>query len=629
MYQKGNVDGMNILLQPISLPELEHPVVIQFMEKENTLPFVDYYFMIKELKSGIPFDNARDGLTFTTEFKSRSLNRSDYNKLEMIFKSSNEHLKSIYLEKFKALFRNYGCTDNMYKLKPVIQNYIPDSPQKNEVLNLYYRYEKIRTGQPAPTPVLKDATGKEYNFKDFSGKVIVVDVWATWCCVCIEKMPAFMQLRDEFKNNDNVVFLTVSIDRKSARTKWLKATEDNNMTGMLNLIPDQDEESAFESAYCIPSVPRYLVIDRNGKIVDAYAPSPGIELKEMITNTLNKPQIGTRWENLSFSEALIKSKDTGKKLFIDCYTKTCGPCKYMVKAIFPLKEVGEYFNTNYVCIMKDMEEGDGIEIGKKYNVQVYPTYLILNADGSIYCRLDGGAVSNPKEDFVQKLKDAIELAELNKKYLDGTRDQAFLEKYIAFLQTHDRARLQKVTSETMPKMGVKKLCEPKNWNLIKNEITDIDTPLFRYLLNNRKSFAKKIGQKEVEEKIMSAYQNEFRVFNMMGIDYEKRMADLKQLEKDSYNGAVTLRYSMLFRHIIDNKIENRVNELLNVLQHGIQRLVSPEDQMAVLRELNGFEQLATSRQKTEACQYLKDISKGLPSNNTGYIDRIVKRFSQN
>ena len=51
--------------------------------------------------------------------------------------------------------------------------------------------------------------------------------------------------------------------------------------------------------------------------------------------------------------------------------------------------------------------------------------------------------------------------------------------------------------------------------------------------------------------------------------------------------------------------------------------------MAVLRELNGFEQLATSRQKTEACQYLKDISKGLPSNNTGYIDRIVKRFSQN
>ena len=43
MEQKGNVDGMNILLQLISLPELEHPVVIQFMEKENTLPFVDYY----------------------------------------------------------------------------------------------------------------------------------------------------------------------------------------------------------------------------------------------------------------------------------------------------------------------------------------------------------------------------------------------------------------------------------------------------------------------------------------------------------------------------------------------------------------------------------------------------------
>ena len=63
--------------------------------------------------------------------------------------------------------------------------------------------------------------------------------------------------------------------------------------------------------------------------------------------------------------------------------------------------------------MKDMEEGDGIDIAQKYNVRIYPTYLILNHDGTVYCRLDGGAVSSPKEDFVQKVKDAIELAEEN------------------------------------------------------------------------------------------------------------------------------------------------------------------------------------------------------------------------
>ena len=625
---RGEGSGVSELLNQITLPELNQPTVMQFMEEENMTSFVDYYFMIKELKNGVSFDDARDGLSPSTSFPGRSLNRYDYNKLETIFKGSNERLKSIYLEKFKSLFRNDGCSDQMKALKPVIEKHIPDSPRKKEVLDLFEHYGKLHEGQPAPTPVLKDATGKEYSFKDFSGKVIVVDVWATWCCVCLEKMPAFMQLRDEFKDNDNVVFLTVSIDRKSAHAKWLKAIKDNNMEGMLNLIPDLDEESPFETAYSIPSVPRHIVIDQNGNIVSAYAPSPGPRMKEMILNTLKKAQEGTRWETLSFQEALAKSKDTGKKLFVDCYTKTCGPCKYMVKAIFPLKEVGEYFNTNYVCIMKDMEEGDGIEIGKKYNVQVYPTYLLLNADGSIYCRLDGGAVSSPEEDFVQKVKDAIELTELNKKYLDGTRDQAFLEKYIAFLQTHDRTRLQKVMSETMPEMGVKKLCEPQNWNLIKNEITDIDSPLFRYLLNNRKSFAKKIGQKEVEEKIMSAYRNEFRVFKMMGIDYEKRMADLKQLEKDAYRGARSLRYCMLFRHIIDNKLEDRTNDILDVLQNGIQKLDSPEEKIAITEELYGFEQLATPQQKDKTYQYLKEISKNLPSDYAASLDRIIGRFSR-
>lgn len=627
---QGKNQDIILLLKQTPDIDLNSPTIKDFIESRRTnAQLVDYYFMIQELKKGITFNEARDGISPSTQFNNRPLNSGDYTKLKAIFSQKNEYLQSIYLEKMKLLFRNDGCTDGILEIKPLIQKSIPESNLKNDILALYNRYEKIRQGQLAPTPILKDASGKEYSFNNFTGKVIVVDIWATWCCVCIEKMPAFMELRNEFRDNANVIFLTVSIDRKKAREKWLKAIEDNNMSGMLNLIPDSDEESPFETAYCIPSVPRYLVIDQEGKIVNAYAPSPGSELKETIINTLNKSQEGTQWQDLSFQDALEKSKATGKKLFIDCYTKTCGPCKYMVKYIFPLKEVGDYFNDNYVCIMKDMEEGDGIDIARKYNVQVYPTYLILNEDGSIYCRLDGGAVSSPEENFVQKVKDAIDLAELNRKYLSGTKDQAFLEKYIHFLQNHDKNQLQKVMSETMPQMGVKKLSEPQNWNLIKNEITNIDTPLFRYLLNNRKGFAKRIGQKEVEEKIMSTYQNEFRVFKMMGIDFEKRMVDLKLLEKDSYPGALPLRYCMLFRHIIDNKLINRVHEIPDALQNEIQSLPSPEDRLNIIKELSGFEQVATPQQKEQVCRYLKEISKNLPSNNTNYIERIIKRLSQN
>lgn len=339
-------------------------------------------------------------------------------------------------------------------------------------------------------------------------------------------------------------------------------------------------------------------------------------------------QEGTNFEDLTFKEALAKSQTTGKKLFVDCYTKTCGPCKYMVKFIFPLKECGDYFNSNYICIMKDMEEGDGIDIAQKYNVRIYPTYLILNHDGTVYCRLDGGAVSSPKEDFVPKVKDAIELAEANRKYSAGARDHSFLEKYINILRIHDKKRLQTVMSETMIQLGVNKLCEPENWTLIKTEVNNVDTPLFRYLVENRAAFCKQLGQQEVENKIISVYSEEFRVLKMMGIDFDKRMTDLKQFEKDHYKSALPLRYRMLFFYIINKEQKDRANEILKVLQNMNKELPDEADRMSVLRELTGFERIANQQQIEKASTYLQEISNNLQPNNANYVQGLITRIKK-
>lgn len=290
LQNKGENPDVSTLVKQIHLPSLDHPAVNTFINQLQPDPaiFTDYYYMIKALKKGEKFNNARDGFSMSTQFTPRPLNNWDYVKLRDIFSRHNTTLQNIYLEKMKFLFRNNGCTDEMMTLRLIIQKNIPASSLKNEILQLYDRYEKIRKGHPAPTPTLKDETGKEYSFKDFSGKVIVVDVWATWCCSCIEKMPAFIQLRDEFRNNNQVIFLTVSIDRQYTYEQWKKALTTNKMQGMINLISGEDDPSSFETAYCIPSVPRYLVIDQQGKIVDAYAPSPGNELKQLIQNTLKQ-----------------------------------------------------------------------------------------------------------------------------------------------------------------------------------------------------------------------------------------------------------------------------------------------------------------------------------------------------
>lgn len=283
---KGEVQDTKSLIHRIPSISLEDPAVITFMQKYGTEKFVDSYYMLQALKKGETFDAARDGISMSTRFPARPLNHNDCNKLKDIFSRNNPLLHNAYLGKMKFLFQNNGCPKEIAALRPVIESHVENSPLKQEVLKLYTRYESLGTGQTAPLSLLQDADGKTYTFADFKGKVLVVDVWATWCCSCIEKMPKFLQLAEDFKADNNVLFLTVSIDRKNAHAKWLKAIQENNMTRIVNLISIPSKETRFETDYRVVGVPRYFIIDKKGKIVTVFAPSPGKELKELILNTL-------------------------------------------------------------------------------------------------------------------------------------------------------------------------------------------------------------------------------------------------------------------------------------------------------------------------------------------------------
>ena len=78
-------------------------------------------------------------------------------------------------------------------------------------------------------------------------------------------------------------------------------------------------------------------------------------------------------EDMKWQDVLAKAKAENKIVFVDAYTSWCGPCKWMSKNIFPLKEVGEVFNSSFISAKIDMENGEGLEIAKKYVViKCYP-----------------------------------------------------------------------------------------------------------------------------------------------------------------------------------------------------------------------------------------------------------------
>lgn len=151
----------------------------------------------------------------------------------------------------------------------------------------------------------------------------------------------------------------------------------------------------------------------------------------IIMNLAIFAQDGIKFEDSDFKTILAKAKKENKLIFLDAYTTWCGPCKLMAKNVFTLKSVGEHYNANFVNAKIDMEKGEGIDIAKKYEVKVFPTYLFIDGDGKLVHRTVGYV---PEKEFIQFAKDASDpskrLEALKQKFEQGEKDPEFLKNLI-------------------------------------------------------------------------------------------------------------------------------------------------------------------------------------------------------
>jgi thioredoxin 1 len=91
----------------------------------------------------------------------------------------------------------------------------------------------------------------------------------------------------------------------------------------------------------------------------------------------------------NFHQALLKSQELNKPVFLDIYATWCGPCKKLKKITFKDEEVGNYFNANFINIAIDGETQEGYELISKYNIRSYPSLLILDSKGEVKTRTIG------------------------------------------------------------------------------------------------------------------------------------------------------------------------------------------------------------------------------------------------
>ena len=128
-----------------------------------------------------------------------------------------------------------------------------------------------------------DVKGKKHSLSDYKGKVVVVDVWATWCAPCKHEIPFLETLQDEMKGKD-VVFISASFDTDHAA--WANFIKEHKMKGVQLYT---NRVGPLVSDYQIDAVPRFMVFSKKGKTVSLDAPRPSEPaLKKLIEDELKK-----------------------------------------------------------------------------------------------------------------------------------------------------------------------------------------------------------------------------------------------------------------------------------------------------------------------------------------------------
>ena len=138
----------------------------------------------------------------------------------------------------------------------------------------------IKNGMDCYPFTYKDVNDKEVSLADLKGKYVLIDVWATWCSACVGEQP-YLQKLEKAMEGKNIHFVSISIDAREDVGKWKKMVQDKKLTG-IQLVTAGD--FGFMQAFAIRTIPRFILLDPDGKVIEANMTRPR---EEATLKTLN------------------------------------------------------------------------------------------------------------------------------------------------------------------------------------------------------------------------------------------------------------------------------------------------------------------------------------------------------
>jgi len=177
-------------------------------------------------------------------------------------------------ENFDTDFLNYQKKEIVQFEKYLVNGYLKKNKhktvlKKGAVSPMFHNYENLNGGTT--------------SLNDLKGKYVYIDIWATWCNPCKEEIPFLKKMETKF-HNKNIEFVSISLDDKRDYKVWKDMVLKEELGGV-QLYANGDQN--FTNAYKVRSIPRFILIDPEGKIVEANAPRPSSPSLIQLLNNLN------------------------------------------------------------------------------------------------------------------------------------------------------------------------------------------------------------------------------------------------------------------------------------------------------------------------------------------------------
>ncbi len=182
---------------------------------------------------------------------------------------------------FNRLKEAIGRTRDSSKRELLLRNFLPSVSQvkmQQQLLKQHNLIKSLGYGKPAPdfqsTALNKDS----FSLADFKGRYIVMDVWATWCAPCKVESPNFERLAEQY-TGPKLAFVALSIDDN--QNSWRSQASDRSPR-VLQLIAN--DINVFGKSFGIETIPRFMLIGPDGKIINVQLPYPSDPEFEAILN---------------------------------------------------------------------------------------------------------------------------------------------------------------------------------------------------------------------------------------------------------------------------------------------------------------------------------------------------------